>query len=308
LLLAACALGVTSLGGDCDGDIVSDPTFRDWCGDELCAWTLDTGHIHPVPTWIPEDLGVSFDDTPTQISQVTSESQATCILFTSVANYDVTAGMTLLVDFNNDGTTEVTQPLPAASWESIQYEITAPAIYNGITFHIRKEGTGTAVLAEMRIQSTTGCTAAPVSLPPLLLGEECTENSQCASGVCSAINDLNVSTCGLCASGADCARGLCEDGLYEFAQCSPDRHEGAPGTVCISNSDCASDLCVGTEVVGTPDAGAPDGGGLDAGVNQSAEGCRMRETDAGIVLPGQGDNPMPLCSPVTAAVKAGTCH
>ena len=125
VVLLASALAMSSLGGDCDGDIVNDPTFRDWCGDTLCDWTLDAGQIHPVPTWIPEDLGVSFDSTPTQISQVTSENQATCILFTTVANFDASAGMTLLVDFNNDGTIDWQQPLPAAAWANVQTEISS---------------------------------------------------------------------------------------------------------------------------------------------------------------------------------------
>ena len=160
----------------------NDPTFRDWCGDTLCDWTLDAGQIHPVPTWIPEDLGVSFDSTPTQISQVTSENQATCILFTTVANFDASAGMTLLVDFNNDGTIDWQQPLPAAAWANVQTEITAPATYDGITFHIRKEGSGTAILAEMRIQSTTGCTASAPALSNLLLGDVCSTDADCSAG------------------------------------------------------------------------------------------------------------------------------
>jgi hypothetical protein len=286
LLLTVGSIGLASLGDDCDGNIVNDPTFRDWCGDSLCAWTLDTGHIHPVPTWIAEDLGVSFDDTPTQISQVTSESAATCILFTSVANVDPSAQMTLLIDFNNDGTIDATQPIGSASWTNVQTEIPAP-----------------------RIQSTTGCTGAAMpALTGLLLGDECQTDSQCLSGVCSDVNRLNINTCGQCSTTVPCANSpLCEDGLFEFAQCGPDQRIGQPGELCVTNSDCASGVCVGAKVVGTPVAGAPDSG-LDAGANEPGVDCRVRETDGGIVLTGQGGNSFPLCAPVTATVQGGVCR
>ena len=44
-LALVAAFGLVTLGGDCDGDIVQDPTFRDWCGDTLCAWHLDAGAV-----------------------------------------------------------------------------------------------------------------------------------------------------------------------------------------------------------------------------------------------------------------------
>ena len=62
-LAVVSAFGLVTLGGDCDGDIVQDPTFRDWCGDSLCAWHLDDGKVQPVPTWNADDLGVSFVET-----------------------------------------------------------------------------------------------------------------------------------------------------------------------------------------------------------------------------------------------------
>ncbi len=288
--MLATAAALSSLGGDCDDDIVSDPLFRDWCGDTLCDWTLDVGHIHPVPTWLPTDLGVSFDDTPTQISQVTSESQATCLLFTTVANFDATAQMTLLIDFNNDGAIDKTEALPTAAWEMVQVEFPAPAVYDGITFHIRKEGTGTAVLAEMNVQSTTGCGAAAPPLQGLLLGDVCTTDSQCASGVCSGVNDLGVNTCAQCSATVTCSNGpRCEDGLYEFAQCMPAERLGTPGDLCVNGLDCVSGACSGFSVVNVIDAGSLD-----------YAGCDVRETDAGI-------GAEPLCLPIQAVVHGGTC-
>ena len=159
-VVAAGALA--TLGGDCDGDIVKDPTFRDWCGSGLCSWSLDAGQMQRVPTWDENDLGVAFTASPTQITQVTNEGQAKCILFTTTADIDPAAQMSLLVDFNNDGTIDSRQPLGSTQWHRLRFELTAPRSYKGVTFHVRKEGTGTAVLAELRIQSTSDCSGPPV--------------------------------------------------------------------------------------------------------------------------------------------------
>lgn len=162
--LVVFAFGVATLAGDCDGDIAQDPTFRDWCGDVLCAWHRDEGTVEPVPTWNEHDLGVSFVDTPTQISQVTTESSASCLLFTSVADIDPAAQMSIAVDFNSDGSFESTSIIGSTQWQRVQTAITAPAAYQGITFVIRKTGTGTAILAEMRIQSSSQCTPPPAPI------------------------------------------------------------------------------------------------------------------------------------------------
>jgi hypothetical protein len=269
-LLAAALFGVVSLGDDCDGDIVSDPTFRDWCGNSLCSWTTDSGNISQAPTWNADDLGVSFNQTPTQISQVTDESSATCIQFTSVANVDVSAQMVLEVDFNNDGTIDSSTPI-AGNWQQFQTEITAPTGYYGITFHIRKQGTGNAVLAEMRIQSTTGCTAPPPVLTNLPLGDGCGADSECASNVCGG-GDYFFSTvnpvCSLCSASQGCSGPgqTCQLGRYGFMQCSPGGHLGVSNANCTTNSDCESNHCDGVVLEGTVGEGdAGDDGGTDAG-------------------------------------------
>ena len=277
--LAVLALGLAGLGGDCEGDIVQDATFRDWCGDTLCAWTLGKGSISRVPTWDANDLGVSFDQTPTIISQATSENQATCLLFTSVANIDAQAMMTLGVDFNNDGSIESTTTISATQWQKVQAEITAPAAYQGINFIITKGGTGTAVLAEMRIQKTTGCNPAnQVEAGTLVLGDACSANADCptnlvcAGGVCSQCNDTTL----LCNAGVMCTTkyptapyinlGYPEPALP--LQCGPGQRLGTTGAPCVGDDDCASGQCNGAiEVPPGGDAGPCDFNAVDAGAS-----------------------------------------
>lgn len=272
-LLLAVAFGIVSLGDDCQGDIVNDPTFRDWCGDALCSWTLDSGQIAQAPTWNADDLGVAFLGQGTQISQVTGETQATCILFTTVANVDPAAAMTLEVDFNNDGVIDSTTSI-TGTWTQAQTELTAPSVYDGITFHIKKAGTGTAILAEMRIQSTTGCTAAPVRIQNQPLGDVCNSDDECTSNICSDPAFANPSqVCAQCSSTHPCTGGgACTGGPYGFAQCDPGEHKRGTGKPCAANSDCASDKCDNVQFLG-PAGVAPDAG--------DAASCRPDTADAG---------------------------
>jgi len=248
---AVVAFACASLGDDCEGDIVQDPTFRDWCGASLCSWKTEFGQIARVPTWNPDDLGVSFLDnstTGTEISQVTEENQATCILFTSVGDIDPAADMTVSVDFNNDGSIDYTAPLGAATWKTVQTEITAPPRYQGITFYVKKNGTGTAVLAEMGIQSRSGCTAPPPKIGNLRLGETCSSTTECAPGlVCPGWVDGGVQLCGQCTDQAPCPNGAtCSTrSVFLPLQCGPGLGLGASGAPCLANSDCASGACVG---------------------------------------------------------------
>jgi hypothetical protein len=255
--IAMTAAGaIATLGADCDGDVVQDPTFRDWCGDKLCAWTLDSGNIQRVPTWSADDLGVSFVAMGTQISQVTTEHDATCLLFTTTADIDPAAQMTLLVDFDNDGTNDFQQLLGATDWHKVETEIATPRGYDGITFHLLKAGTGTAVLAEMRIQSTTGCTE-PHATVPLPLGEACFYPTDCAAGLFCDLAGAGV--CAQCSDKVACAgAATCRTrSVFLPLQCGPGERLGQSGAPCIFDNDCASDACGGASLTSLIDASGP---------------------------------------------------
>jgi len=266
----ALAFGFASLGDDCDGDIANDPTFRDWCGDTLCAWTLDAGHIARVATWNADDFGVSFVDQGTQISQSTTDTSPTCILFTSVADIDPNAGMTIGVDFNSDGTIDYSAPLGSTSWQSVQTEITAPPAYQGITFYLTKTGTGTAILAEMRIQSSSGCTAPPKPITGLEFGEKCEADAgdTCAAGLtCFGVSSDQL--CSQCSDTVPCTNGAaCSTRSVFFpSQCGPGQGLGVGGDPCLVGTDCMSGTCNGAVPVALADeAGTCD---LDAALGDA---------------------------------------
>jgi hypothetical protein len=277
--VAVVLLGCSMLGADCDGDIVSDPTFRDWCGDSLCSWTTDSGMVAQAPTWSDSDLGVSFVAQGTEISQVTTESSASCILFTTVANIDRDAQMTIGVDWNNDGTIDKSWPIDAAYWQQDTVLITAPPSYEGITFHITKAGTGTAILAEMRIQSSTGCSDPSVELSNLKLGEVCLSNEGCAKGLsCESTGGFGTE-CSQCVTDAQCggsgARCTQRGPSFPF-QCDPGQGRGASGDPCLANDDCQSGACTGASAFVLGDGGADVDGGpcsLEAGSSDASTNC-----------------------------------
>jgi hypothetical protein len=266
-LLVAAAVSLAALGADCEGNVVADPTFRDWCGKGLCAWNLDSGRIQRVPTWNPADFCVSFLDPGTEISQKTQENSAKCLLFKTVADIDPSAQMTLLVDFDNDGTIDFQAPLGATDWHLVQAEISAPPVYKGITFRLKKEGSGTTVLAEMQVLSTTGCTPAPpLVLPPQPLAGPCAKSSDCQTElVCTSGHQ-----CAQCDETTPCPGGAsCTSRVFEAQQCAPGQGLGKSGDPCALPDDCASDACDGTSVQSI----AAVFGRLDAGCPTAAPHC-----------------------------------
>jgi hypothetical protein len=277
-VFVAALASLAALGADCEGNVVQDPTFRDWCGSSLCAWTLDSGHVARVATWNENDFGVSFTDVGTQISQVTQEHDATCLLFTTIADIDPSAQMSLSVDFNNDGTIDFQGPLGATSWHKVETEITAPVPYSGITFHVRKQGTGAAVLAEMRVVSTTGCKA-PADRAPFLLGEGCKSDTDCATGLVCA----STHVCSQCDETRPCPGGVaCASQALNLLQCGPGQGLGQAGAPCVVAADCASGSCEGASVstlatlFDAADAGCPTSGPIcevSATLDAGADAC-----------------------------------
>ena len=160
--------------------------------------------------------------------------------------------MSLLVDFNGDGSIDFTAPLGATYWHEVKAEITAPKLYRGIRFSVRKEGSGNAVLAEMRVEAMMGCTAPPVTLKDLAIGESCTDTTECGAGTFCC--KLGLSACSECCPQDEtpiaCPSGVaCQTrGLLLPPQCAPGTLAGGARAPCLLDSDCQSDTCLGVKL------------------------------------------------------------
>ena len=55
LLVVASQMGATKCG-----QVLRDPGFDLWCGDELCAWKVERGDVKRVATWHEADAGVEL--------------------------------------------------------------------------------------------------------------------------------------------------------------------------------------------------------------------------------------------------------
>jgi hypothetical protein len=195
---------------------------------------------------------VAFTETPTEISQAVSGGVPQCLLFTSVADVAPEAQMMFLVDFDSDGTIDFQIPIASTQWHKIESEITSPATSAGATFRVRKEGTGTAILAELRVQSTSGCSGPPTLTHPVLLNEACSADTPCGGSLfCQQPDPTAAGVCAQCGQGHPCPSGVPCAPRASFAgdnapnQCGPGRKLGAPGDPCLADDDCASGTCRG---------------------------------------------------------------
>lgn len=143
--------------GACLDGALENPSFDLWCGESLCSWDLDRGHIDRVPSWHAEDHGVSFRDKGTQISQFTDDPSLRCLHIEVIADTTSSARMTLALDFDDDGQIEWEKTLPASDWKTLELWVNAPAEHEGVRVIARKEGSGRAVLAQLHVSDDDTC-------------------------------------------------------------------------------------------------------------------------------------------------------
>lgn len=298
LVVVASQMGATKCG-----QVLRDPGFDLWCGENLCAWKLERGEVKRVATWNEGDAGVELVGGDVAIEQLTpvNSNDGTCIRFDLVANVDETAEVYLNVDVQGDGTLEMHERIPTSHWKPLSYNFAVTAPYDGIRFEITKKGAGKAVLANIGAETAQNqcIDLTPLDPGPRRAGAMCTEGSQCASGLCGASpvpvpNDgwfalvclgCNINTCGTnetCGLGdafspvfavpVECvAKGAKELGEKALgpAECASGIIN-ASGTcsACGASAPCASGTCHaawqgGPDVCGPAPSGGPCGADTD---------------------------------------------
>jgi hypothetical protein len=154
LSIAVLVLTATQLGATDCGEVISDPGFDLWCGDELCTWQVVRGDVRRVATWHEGDAGVELVGDDAAISQTApvNDADGTCIRFELVANVDETVEAFLSVDVYGDGSVERMERIPTAHWKLISYKLLFTPPFDGVRFELSKRGNGRAVVA--RVQAT----------------------------------------------------------------------------------------------------------------------------------------------------------
>jgi hypothetical protein len=257
----AAILAVMCMAPGCSGDALEDSTFRLWCGEALCSWKLDTGHVQRAPTWHQDDYGVELVDAPTVISQKTTEG-TDCMKFSAVGDVEAAADAKIGIDFDEDGASDYEQPIAETHWQSFSTQIYLPQSFGRrFRFIIQKNGAGRAVLAEIRLQNVESCSGSRIEVRDLATGDACTADTQCTSGICCGVDSDQIGmvrlagACSQCCDARGCAANVrCAPHADIHApigvghvpwQCAPGEGKGAAGDPCVEASDCASQACDG---------------------------------------------------------------
>lgn len=255
LLVGAAASQIGST--DC-GNVLRDSGFDLWCGDTLCAWTVERGDIARVPTWNEGDPGVQLVGSDVAISQLTpvTSNDGACIEFDLVSNVDDESDVELNF-YVDDGTAiDHTERVPTSNWQPITFEVGIANVYSGIRFEITKSGSGTAVLANIGATVVANCSGIDPFVPgPAPLGAPCSIASDCASQICGTtlpaapVPFTFANVCLGCDDDHPCSAGdVCGIGAPASpvrgvpVTCVPE-HASVLGQACNGDAECASSFC-----------------------------------------------------------------
>jgi hypothetical protein len=139
----------------CETDLVDDPGFQLWCGEQLCAWDLEEGEIQKVPTWHTHDYGVDLVGAPVLLSQVARRS-ASCVRIEVTSRVEAGAMVAIEVDADGDGDVDLSVPVGSSErFISRASDFALDLSLNGV-FYLRKLGEEGAVVARLRVSTECG--------------------------------------------------------------------------------------------------------------------------------------------------------
>jgi hypothetical protein len=150
-----CLLLATAAAGCFETDVIDDAGFQIWCGEELCAWTVETGEIRRVPTWHEHDYAVELVGSPVHLSQAAQDSSSTCVRIELIADVAQGAGVSVAIDRDGDGRVDWTAPVNRSGFRSMSWDV-RPGSSGDAVFYLRKDGEGHAVVAQLRASAECG--------------------------------------------------------------------------------------------------------------------------------------------------------
>jgi hypothetical protein len=142
---------LVTMGSYCEVDVIDDPGFQFWCGETLCAWTVEEGAVRKVPTWHEHDYAVELVGSPVVISQQAAEGFSSCVRIELIADVETSAMLTIEIDYGGDGNVDWTSPVSREGFRSLAWEIRPGSEANSDSvFIVRKAGEGRAALTQLR--------------------------------------------------------------------------------------------------------------------------------------------------------------
>jgi hypothetical protein len=169
--LFIAALGSAGFG-PCGSSVLGNTGFDLWCGEELCAWTVEAGEVERVPTWHDRDYAADLIGDDVVLTQRAEVDSGACggLLFgpppspdqpltlSLLANVESGATITFEVDYDEDGTVEYSQSISAFGPEWVADGGTlyppprrdpASAAPRFALFRLQKQGSARALIAQI---------------------------------------------------------------------------------------------------------------------------------------------------------------
>jgi hypothetical protein len=284
LALFLCVAAASQLGATDCGQVIRDPGFDLWCGEEPCTWKLVRGDIRRVGTWNKGDSGIELVGDDAAIEQFTpvNSRDGHCIRFSMITNVEETAEVSLDVDLEGDGTVEKHEIVATSHWKPVSFLISISGLYDGIRFELNKRGPGEAVLAQIAAETSNDCAGLPqISAGPRPNGAACSDPAECASATCIAsptgapdaslfgtsCTGCDPAVAGTCTSGESCGVGDPLSPVLAVPIKCVANGSRALGEQCIGDAECASAKCshIGSLGVCSACTTATDCGGQSCG-------------------------------------------
>ncbi len=234
-------------GDGCEPQVIDNPSFDAWEGENLLAWEIEAGEVRKVSTWHKGDYGVELVGEEVALSQLVTE-HFECLHFDLLADVD---GPQVFVelDFFDDGSIEHQERVAGVDFAPVRFRVAMPPWYESVRFRIHKQGDGRAVLAQVLLVAGEGCDTEPILLHDIPLGSLCSDGDACSSGLCldPAEDDDLDGICAECDADTACSPGLvCGRGYGTWATLAcgtAGRH--LLGETCFGDAECLTGLCCG---------------------------------------------------------------
>lgn len=147
-------LFLVTTGNYCETDLIDDPGFQFWCGEELCAWQLEAGAVRKAPSWHEHDYAVELVGSPVILSQQASRSFSSCVRVEVIADVEPSSMVSIEIDYTGDGTIDWEAPVNQQGFRTVAWEFRSGAApERDSIFSVRKMGEGRAVIMQLRASS-----------------------------------------------------------------------------------------------------------------------------------------------------------